>query len=76
MQSVISTKRIRLEQILAHIRGEYVSVILGFTPCKEDADMFESQPYDGKNDYRLFCFGEQLERIETEKLYFPKYSHA
>ena len=76
LQSVICTKRIRLEQILAHIKGKYANVILGFTPCKEDIDLFESQPYDGNDDYRLFYFGEHMERIETEKLYFPKYSHA
>jgi hypothetical protein len=76
LQSVICTKKIRLEQVLTHIRGEYVSVILGFAPCKEDVDMFEAQPYDGKDDYRLFYLGDELKHIETEKLYFPQYSHA
>lgn len=76
LQSVICTKRIRLEQVLAHILGEYDSIILGFTPCIEDAGLFDAQPYNGKDDYRFFYYGEELTHIETEKLYFPKYSHA
>lgn len=76
LQSVICKKRISLEQIMTHIWGAYSSVILGFAPCIEDVDMFEAQPYDGEDDYRLFYMGEELEHIGTEKLYFPKYSHA
>ncbi|MBE5968248.1 MAG: GNAT family N-acetyltransferase [Lachnospiraceae bacterium] len=76
LQSVTCTKRIRLEQVLAHIRGEYDRMILGFAPCIEDADLLDAQLYDGKDDYRLFYYGEELERIETEKLFFPVFSHA
>ncbi|MDF2885402.1 MAG: hypothetical protein K0R54_5976, partial [Clostridiaceae bacterium] len=38
--------------------------------------LLDAQIYDGKDDYRLFYYGEELEHIETEKLYFPKFSHA
>jgi GNAT superfamily N-acetyltransferase len=76
LQSVICTKRIHLEKVLVHILEEYDSLILGFAPCIEDADLLDAQIYDGKDDYRLFYYGEELEHIETEKLYFPKFSHA
>lgn len=76
LQSVICTKRIHLEKVLVHILEEYDSLILGFAPGIEDADLLDAQIYDGKDDYRLFYYGEELEHIETEKLYFPKFSHA
>ena len=74
--SIICTKRILLQQVLEHICGEYDSMILGFAPCMEDTDLLDAQLYDGKDEYRLFYYGEELEHIETEKLYFPKLSHA
>lgn len=76
LQSIICRERIRLEQVLEHIGEEYDHMILGFAPCGEDADMFDAQPYDGDDDYRLFYYGEALGKIETEKLYFPQLSHA
>lgn len=76
LQSIICTKKIRLEEILSYIQEEYTNLILGFTPCTEDTCLCISQIYDGEDDYRLFFYGEKLKDIETEKLYFPELSHA
>ncbi len=76
LQSVICKERIRLEQVLAHISGEFDRVILGFAPCAEEAELFETQIYDGAEGYRFFYYGEALTQIEKEKLYFPEFSHA
>lgn len=76
LQSVICPKKVSLEDILTRIQSEYTSLILGFTPCTEDASLFIPQIYDGGDDYRLFYYGEKLKKIETEKLYFPELSHA
>lgn len=40
------------------------------------ADLFDAEPYDGAEDYRLFYLGDTLKSIEQEKLYFPEFSHA
>ena len=48
----------------------------GFIPGEDEADLFEAVPFDGGDDYRLFCMGRALERIEREKRYFPTFSHA
>lgn len=74
--SVISQKRVPLENIIGEINMEYTGLKLGFTPRREEAHLFECTPFDGGDDYRLFCLGEQLDSIEKEKLYFPAFSHA
>lgn len=76
LQSIISPKYISLEKIITEITADYKELLVGFTPRKEVADLFESTPFDGGNDYRLFCRGKSLESIEQEKLYFPTFSHA
>lgn len=76
LQSIICKKKVPLEDVLSLIPGEYTSIVLGFTPCMEDAHLFESQIYDGEDDYRLFFYGEELKKMETERLYFPEFSHA
>ncbi len=76
LQSVICREKVSLEDVLALIPGEYSGIILGFTPCTEDAHLFVPQIYDGGEDYRFFYYGEQLKTIETERLYFPELSHA
>ena len=40
------------------------------------ADLFDAEPYNGAEDYRLFYLGDTLKSIEQEKLYFPELSHA
>ncbi|WP_461883491.1 hypothetical protein [Fusicatenibacter sp.] len=40
------------------------------------ADLFDAEPYDGAEDYRLFYLGDTLKSIEQEKLYFPEFPHA
>lgn len=76
LQSVISKEHLPLKNIISHIDMEYHCLKLGFSPCAEDAYMFEASAYDGEDDYRLFYRGKGLESIEKEKLFFPQLSHA
>ena len=76
LHSVISPDYISLEKIISEINLEYKDLKLGFTPCQDEADLFETALFDGGDDYRLFCRGSRLESIEQEKLYFPTFSHA
>ncbi|MGN1456655.1 MAG: GNAT family N-acetyltransferase [Acutalibacteraceae bacterium] len=76
LQSVISQKHISLEKIISEINIDYKELKLGFTPNKDDADLFEAVEFNGGDNYRLFCRGSRLKSIEQEKLYFPTFSHA
>lgn len=76
LQSVISPEYISLEKVMCEINMEYKKLKLGFTPRRDEADLFETVLFDGGDDYRLFCRGSRLESIEQEKLYFPTFSHA
>ena len=76
LHSVISQKNISLEKVISEIGVPYKELKLGFTPGKNETDLFEAVPFDGGDDYRLFCRGKELESIEKEKLYFPTFSHA
>ena len=76
LHSVISQKNISLEKVISEINASYKELKLGFTPKKNETDLFETALFDGGDDYRLFCRGRGLESIEKEKLYFPTFSHA
>lgn len=76
LQSVLSQKEISLSQVISRINLEYTDLKLGFTPSEPDLHLFNTSVYDGGDDYRLFCYGEKLDTIEKEKLYFPTLSHA
>ncbi|MGM9858299.1 MAG: GNAT family N-acetyltransferase [Bacilli bacterium] len=76
LQSIISKKQISLIEVISKIDIPYSNLELGFTPKKEDLNLFNSLEFDGKDDYRLFIMGESLEIIEKEHLFFPIYSHA
>ena len=76
LQSVISLKMVSLEKLIGEIHLDYKKLRLGFTPRKEDADLFDATVFDGGDDYRLFFRGSKLKSIEQEKLYFPAMSHA
>lgn len=76
LQSVICKRQLSLKDILVRIGGEQDQLRLGFVPQKEDAHLFDAKPFDGGDDYRLFCRGKALEDMEKEKLYFPQLSHA
>ena len=76
LHSVISQKSISLEKVINEINHSYKELKLGFTPGENETDLFEAAPFDGGDDYRLFCRGKGLESIEKEKLYFPTFSHA
>lgn len=76
LQSIISKEHLPLKDIISRIDMEYHCLKLGFSPCAEDAYMFEAFAYDGEDDYRLFYRGKEIENIEKEKLFFPQLSHA
>jgi len=76
LDSVISPSIITVRDVLERIDQSYANVILGFTPREEDMQLLSADVFDGGEDYRLFYIGEILEKIETDKLYFPVMSHA
>ena len=76
LQSVICSEIVPLEKLIGEIYFDYKKLLLGFTPRKEDADLFDAAVFDGGDDYRLFFRGSRLESIKQEKLYFPTMSHA
>lgn len=76
LQSVICQSKISLRNVLPRITAEYDSLMLGFTPVAEDADMFDFAAYDGADDYRLFYIGDKLKSIGEQRLLFPEMSHA
>lgn len=76
LQSVISRSIIPLAEILNRIAMDYSALILGFTPRMEDSYLFQTEAFDGGNDYRFFYIGDALKSIEAQKLYFPVLSHA
>ena len=76
LQSIISTKKVTVAEILKKLDLQGMNLQLGFVPDKESVDLFEQEQYDGADDYRLYCMGEGLACIEDAKLYFPELSHA
>ena len=76
LQSVICKEQLPMQEILARIPLEYRHLKLGFSPREEDAGLFQAEPFDGGEDYRLFYRGKALESIAKEKLFFPALSHA
>lgn len=76
LNSIIADQYISAADILAKIPLRYDQTVVGFTPRKTDSQLFESEEFDGGNDYRLFCMGDTLKEIEEKRLYFPEYSHA
>ena len=76
LQSVICPTYVSLESVLREIHSDYENLVLGFTPRKEEADLFDAALFDGGEEYRLFIRGDKLNSIGDEKLYFPVFSHA
>lgn len=76
LSSVVSERYVPLEQVIAHIGGEYGALTLGFAPLRQDEGLFSAEPYDGADDYRLFYCGGRLRSIERDRLFFPLLSHA
>ena len=65
-----------LGDALACIVTDVPVLRLGFAPLPEDAALFDPQPYDGGDDYRLFTLGGALDGVPAQGLYFPELSHA
>ncbi len=76
LESVICKAHLSLKELIKRIDNQYDSLILGFSPCAEDRDMFEAKQFEGGEDYRLFYQGKDLESIQKDKIYFPQLSHA
>lgn len=76
LQSIVCKEQVSLKDVTARIDLPHSCLRLGFTPCAEDAGLFESFPYNGAEDYRLFYRGEDLRKMETDRLFFPQMSHA
>lgn len=74
LQSVLCAQRLPLEEILSRIDAPVDR--LGFAPEASDAALFEAQPWDGGEDYRLFILGDELRKVQTDGLCFPALSHA
>ena len=76
INSVISKNKVSLKDVLDRLEGNVSEIRLGFTPLAEDIAMCDLAEYDGADDDRLFYIGNEIKSIETEKLYFPEFSHA
>lgn len=76
LQSVACARRLPLETVLAFLPPFTGTLTLGFAPCGGDEALFDAQPFDGGEDYRLFILGDALREIETRRLCFPALSHA
>jgi len=76
LNSVISKNKVSLKEVLDRLEGNVSEIRLGFTPLADDLKMCDLAEYDGADDYRLFYIGDEIKSIETEKLYFPEFSHA
>ncbi len=76
LNSIICRNHITLKAILERIPVDYQNLTLGFTPFSADQELFDIEEYDGGEEYRFFYIGEDLESIEKDKLFFPKFSHA
>ena len=74
LKSVLCAQRLPLEDILSRIDTPVDR--LGFAPEASDAALFEAQPWDGGEDYRLFILGDALRGVQTNRLCFPALSHA
>lgn len=74
LKSVLCAQRLPLEDILSRIDTPVDR--LGFAPETSDAALFEAQPWDGGEDYRLFILGDALRGVQTDGLCFPALSHA
>lgn len=76
LQSVVSKHRVPMKEVISRINEYYSALILGFTPVENDKSLFSCTLYDGADDYRLCCLGEDLRRIQDHRLLFPAMSHA
>lgn len=76
LKNIICKEKVSLRAVISRINKKYNNLILGFTPCIEDEDMFNLEKFNGDYDYRFLYLGRKLESIENDKLYFPQLSHA
>lgn len=76
LHSVLIQNNTSLKNIISELPSNTSSISLGYTPLEQDRNICDSTVFDGGEDYRLFIFGNQLESIETDRLFFPTLSHA
>lgn len=70
---VIAKREVELNEILDSFAEDAETVILDFVPS--DKNSFEVEEFN-EEDCTLFYIGEDLKRIERERLHFPSLSHA
>jgi len=70
---IIGEKKIDLNRLAKSFGEEIKEVVLGYTPI--DKGEFEVREHK-EEDSTLFIWGEDLQRIEKDKLMFPIMSHA
>lgn len=75
LNTLTASHPVSLKEVLPRL-PKADALTLGFTPCAQDAALFDLTPFDGGEDYRLFYLGSNLSSIESEKLLFPALSHA
>ncbi|WP_310605535.1 GNAT family N-acetyltransferase [Anaerosporobacter sp.] len=73
LNAIIAKEKVELDRILDSFAGAVKTVVLGFVPDRKDE--FEVEEFR-EEDCTLFYIGEELERVEEEKLHFPTLSHA
>ena len=76
LHSVLIQNNTSLKNIISELPSNTSSISLGYTPLEQDKDICDCTVFDGGEDYRLFIFGNQLDSIETDRLFFPTLSHA
>ena len=76
LHSVLIQNNTLLKNIISELPSNTSSISLGYTPLEQDRNICDCIIFDGGVDYRLFILGNQLESIETDRLFFPTLSHA
>lgn len=73
LNSVIGKHKVSINEIIDSFGSLADRVELGVTPDIREG--FEVKPYH-KKDCTFFYIGDDLKRVEEDKLIFPLYSHA
>lgn len=73
VNQIFGSDKVNLERLVNSFGSDVTEAVFGFTPVqKENLQMREHK----EEDTTLFILGEDLERIERDKMMFPVLSHA
>lgn len=70
---ILSENRLDIRRLAKTLGSESAEVVLGFTPMQRE--IFQVREHK-EEDSTLFILGEDMERIERDKMMFPVLSHA